>query len=164
MSLKTIKVNPIFLSGGENPGFSVKNKTRKEKPNNITLGQANNIKKKLITRIQNFQKDNNKQKQEKKIIPNIDNTIDNTINNDVFSNSLNFLDNLARDKNEKKREKRKNSTLKKHHQPIPAAYMNIATELPPELDWNTISPPKNIPVAQFAPVATVVNPNVGFHQ
>jgi len=45
MSLKTIKVNPIFLSGGENPGFSVKNKTRKEKPTSITLGQANNIKK-----------------------------------------------------------------------------------------------------------------------
>ena len=56
MSLKTIKVNPIFLSGGENPGFSVKNKTRKEKPTSITLGQANNIKKKLIYTYSKFSK------------------------------------------------------------------------------------------------------------
>jgi hypothetical protein len=51
MSLKTIKVNPIFLgASGSKP-----NKTRKEKPTGVSLGQSNTIKKKLIARIKNFQ-------------------------------------------------------------------------------------------------------------
>jgi hypothetical protein len=74
-----------------------------------------------------------------------------TIETDVFSDSVQFLDNLARDKEEKKREK-KNTTLKKKQPPNPEAYMNIATELPPELNWNTILPnvPSSVPNA-FAP-------------
>jgi hypothetical protein len=43
-----------------------------------------------------------------------------------------FLNNLARDKEDQKREK-KNTTLKKKQPPNPEAYMHIATELPPEL-------------------------------
>ena len=54
MSLKTIKVNPIFLSGSGSTG-AAKNRTRKEKPAGVSLGAANNIKKKLISRIKNFQ-------------------------------------------------------------------------------------------------------------
>ena len=46
MSLKTIKVNPMFLSGSGTTG-AAKNKTRKEKPAVVSLGAANNIKKKL---------------------------------------------------------------------------------------------------------------------
>jgi len=129
MSFKTIKVNPIFLSA-DSSGFTAKNKTRKEKPAGISLGQSNNIKKKLIARIKNFQ-------QNSKTAP-LANTAANTaVNMDVFSDSVQFLDDLARDKEEQKREK-KNTTLKKKQ---PAnAYMNIATELPPELNWDTIAP------------------------
>jgi hypothetical protein len=131
MSSKTIKVNPIFLSGsGTNAGFSVKNKTRKEKPTGVSLGQSNSIKKKLIARIKNFQ-----QKSGEKTTQ----ALGEEEKPDAFSDSLQFLDNLARDKEETKKEK-KNTTLKKKQQPDTNAYMNIATELPPELDWNTIMP------------------------
>jgi hypothetical protein len=64
--------------------------------------------------------------------------------NDVFGDSVQFLDNLARDKEEQKREK-KNTTLKNKQTVNP--YMNIATELPPELDWNIITQPQQ-PVPQ----------------
>ena len=125
MSLKTIKVNPIFLSG-QGSSFAVKNKTRKEKPTGVSLSQSNSIKKKLIARIKNFQQNGKQPVQPEERT------------NDAFSDSLQFLDNLARDKDEKKREK-KNTTLKRK-QDTPNAYMHIATELPPELDWNTIMP------------------------
>jgi len=147
MSLKTIKVNPIFLAA-DNAGFSAKNKTRKEKPSGISLGQSNNIKKKLIARIKNFQQ--NSQANGGGAGANggaggagagagANVSMPESIQTDVFSDSVQFLDNLARDKEEKKREK-KNTTLKKKQPPNPEAYMNIATELPPELNWNTILP------------------------
>ena len=50
MSLKTIKVNPIFLAS-----TNAKNKTRKEKPVGVSLGQSNNIKKKLIPEVMKSQ-------------------------------------------------------------------------------------------------------------
>ena len=161
MSFKTIKVNPIFLSA-DSSGFTAKNKTRKEKPAGISLGQSNNIKKKLIARIKNFQ-------QNSKTTQPAANTAANSppVNMDVFSDSVQFLDDLARDKEEQKREK-KNTTLKKKHAPNANAYMNIATELPPELNWDTIAPaptaaaptapgPSNAaPLAQAAQVAPQV--------
>jgi hypothetical protein len=135
---KTIKVNPIFLmgSGGSLSGSSGKNKTRKEKPLGVSLGQSNNIKKKLIARIKNFQ-----QKGQSATATQPSSEFEKP---DAFSDSLNFLDNLARDKEETKREK-KNTTLKKKQQPLTDAYMHIATELPPELDWNTIKPAAAVP-------------------
>jgi hypothetical protein len=145
MSLKTIKVNPIFLSSGTGgSGFSVKNKTRKEKPSGVSLGQSNSIKKKLIARIKNFQQNTQKpdsQPAEQHL-------------NDVFGDSVQFLDNLARDKEEEKREK-KNKTLKSKQTVNP--YMNIATELPPELDWNTITPQAPPPVTVQQPVQQLVS-------
>ena len=129
---KTIKVNPIFLMGsGSGGSLTGKNKTRKEKPLGVSLGQSNNIKKKLIARIKNFQ-----QKGQSATAAQPSSEFEKP---DAFSDSLNFLDNLARDKEETKREK-KNTTLKKKQQPLTDAYMHIATELPPELDWNTIKP------------------------
>jgi hypothetical protein len=128
MSLKTIKVNPIFLSGsGSSSSFGPKNKTRKEKPNGVSLNQSNSIKKKLIARIKNFQQKGNKSPSQVNEQP----------LNDAFGESVQFLDNLARDKEELKSEK-KNKTLK--NKPTINPYINIATELPPELDWNTITP------------------------
>jgi hypothetical protein len=155
MSLKTIKVNPIFLANN-----SVKaNKTRKEKPSGVSLGQSNNIKKKLIARIKNFQQNS---KKDKSNISNKESINDNSINDESindnnfcneFNDSMSFLDNLARDKEEHKITKR-NSTLKKKHIPNPDAYMQIATELPPELDWNIISPPIQTAPIQTAPIQT----------
>jgi hypothetical protein len=146
MSLKTIKVNPIFLSG-QGSSFSPKNKTRKEKPTGVSLSQSNSIKKKLIARIKNFQ-------QNKDPNGNVQSAGAVEPTTDAFSDSLQFLDNLARDKDEKKRE-RKNTTLK--NKPVQNPYMHIATELPPELDWNTIMPkvqafmqPKQPPIAPQA--------------
>ena len=58
MSLKTIKVNPDLLSlsgGGGNKASSANTKTRKQKPAGVSLTQSNNVKKKLIARIKNFQ-------------------------------------------------------------------------------------------------------------
>jgi hypothetical protein len=149
MSLKTIKVNPIFLSG-QGSSFSPKNKTRKEKPTGVSLSQSNSIKKKLITRIKNFQQGKDKQGKDQQGNDQQGNDPQGMAQepiNDAFSDSLQFLDNLARDKEEKKREKR-NTTLKKK-QELPNAYMHIATELPPELDWNTIMP-KLQAIAQIA--------------
>ena len=157
MSLKTIKVNPIFLAA-DNAGFSAKNKTRKEKPSGISLGQSNNIKKKLIARIKNFQQNS---QANGGAGAGANATMPESIETDVFSDSVQFLDNLARDKEEKKREK-KNTTLKKKQPPNPEAYMNIATELPPELNWNTIipnayvpSPAPNAVPSAFAPTLSV---------
>jgi hypothetical protein len=126
MSLKTIKVNPIFLSGGGSASSS-KNKTRKEKPTGVSLNQSNSIKKKLIARIKNFQQNSNKVAE-----PSANQPL-----NDAFGDSVQFLDNLARDKEETKREK-KNTSLKKKQ--MNGNNIHIATELPPELDWNTIMP------------------------
>jgi hypothetical protein len=143
MSLKTIKVNPIFL------GTSVaKNKTRKEKPSGVSLNQSNSIKKKLIARIKNFQQNSNKPPVKE---------ADEAHLNDVFGDSMQFLDNLARDKEERKKEK-KNTSLKKKQTHTPEAYMNIATELPPELDWNTFALPMPMPQAMPVPQAMPLQP------
>ena len=126
MSLKTIKVNPIFLMGSGGGGSSqAKNKTRKEKPVSLSLGQPNSIKKKLIARIKNFQQE------KKNTTATTTNNADEAFTND-FSESVQFLDNLARDKQEHKVNKH-NATLKKKQPRNEAAYMQIATELPPEL-------------------------------
>jgi len=143
MSLKTIKVNPIFLGTS-----TVKNKTRKEKPAGVSLGQSNSIKKKLIERIKNFQQNSQKQPNTMSV---------ETPLNDVFGDSVQFLDNLARDKEEQKREKR-NTTLKKKQ--APDAYMHIATELPPELDWNVIAPPIMPPTVQPPIMQPIMQPPI----
>jgi len=154
MSLKTIKVNPIFLmgSGGGGGSSQAKNKTRKEKPVSLSLGQPNSIKKKLIARIKNFQ-------QEKK---NTNSTTTNNVNNDEaftndFSESVQFLDNLARDKQEHKSNKH-NATLKKKQPRNEAAYMQIATELPPELILGGLAAPLQPPVANLVPTVGVFSP------
>ena len=151
MSLKTIKVNPMFLSSsGSGGSVTFKNKTRKEKPAGVSLNAANNIKKKLISRIKNFQQEasNKALKNNALVVTDASNDF-----NNEFSDSVKFLDDLARNKEDDKKERR-NTSLKKKHQPNPAAYMQIATELPPELDWNNILPPM-ASLAAAAPLAHV---------
>ena len=135
MSLKTIKVNPIFLSGTGATG-AAKNKTRKEKPAGVSLGAANNIKKKLISRIKNFQQAGSGG-------GSANNKAPDTFT-DEFSNSVKFLDDLAQNK-------QKNTTLKKKH---PINTSHISTELPPELDWNNIMPAIMAAATRPAPATT----------
>ena len=160
MSLKTIKVNPIFLMGSGGGGSSqAKNKTRKEKPVSLSLGQPNSIKKKLIARIKNFQQNKNT------TTTNTTNNNDDGFTND-FSESVQFLDNLARDKQEHKLNKH-NATLKKKQPRNEAAYMQIATELPPEL-LGGLAAPLQPPVASlvqssglFSPPSVQISPTSG---
>ena len=144
-NLKTIKVNPIFL--GTNNSGQPKNKTRKEKP--TTLGSTNNVKKKLIARIKNFQQTTTPNNNS---INNINNN-NNKVQEDEFNASVNFLNDLSRDKIEKKHFKH-NTTLKKKQPIDKEAYMQIATELPPELNWNTfkIQPAAPAPVKMSFPM------------
>lgn len=159
MSSKTIKVNPLFLSSsGNGGGVSFKNKTRKEKPTGVSLNAANNIKKKLISRIKNFQQETSN-KAANRHLPNNNASETSNFSNE-FSDSVKFLDDLARNKEETKKERR-NTSLKKKHIPNPAAYMQIATELPPELDWNNILPPmSSLAVAQAAPMQQMPVPQI----
>lgn len=169
MSSKTIKVNPLFLSSSGNGGaVTFKNKTRKEKPTGVSLNTANNIKKKLISRIKNFQQESsNKAKNANAYNANANaNAYTASETSDFsneFSDSVKFLDDLARNKEEDKKERR-NTSLKKRHERNPAAYMQIATELPPELDWNNILPPmSSLAAAQMSAVPAHVPMPVPAH-
>ena len=161
MSSKTIKVNPLFLSSsGNGGGVSFKNKTRKEKPTGVSLNAANNIKKKLISRIKNFQQETSNKGSRHSSNANASTASETSDFSNEFSDSVKFLDDLARNKEENKKERR-NTSLKKKHIPNPAAYMQIATELPPELDWNNILPPmSSLAVSQAAPLVQMQVPQM----
>lgn len=164
MSLKTIKVNPdlLSLSGGGKSGSS-NTKTRKQKPTGVSLTQSNNVKKKLIARIKNFQ--------EKEKVPSVTGATPipsasastNIQPSSSLTDSIDFLNNLAREKQEKKREKRlkRKETLKHERKPMDNnVSMSIATELPPELSWDAIKPSENesiVPVKNN-PVTTTTTP------
>jgi len=156
MSLKTIKVNPdlLSLSGGSGGGksSSANTKTRKQKPAGVSVSQSNNVKKKLIARIKNFQ-------QKPSNTPVSIQQEGNTGSSNSLTESIDFLNNLAREKQGKKREKRvkqHRETLKHNRQPtVPSAYMSIATELPPELSLDTIQPPTSL---AYAPIPSVSAP------
>ena len=145
MSLKTIKVNPDLLSlsgGGGNKASSANTKTRKQKPAGVSLTQSNNVKKKLIARIKNFQQKPVNTLIGSAAVPSTQQK-ENTGNSNSLTESIDFLNNLAREKEGKKREKKsiRRETLKHNRQPTdPIAYMSIATELPPELSLDTIKP------------------------
>jgi len=148
MSLKTIKVNPDLLSlSGGGKSSSANTKTRKQKPASVSVSQSNNVKKKLIARIKNFQ-------QKPANTSSIGSAVSSTqeegksSSSNSLTESIDFLNNIAREKEGKKREKRvkkkHQETLKQNRQPIdPNTYMNISTELPPELSLDTIQPPSS---------------------
>jgi hypothetical protein len=113
MSLKTIKVNPIFLATSSS---SKNNKTKKEKPVGVSLGQSNALKKKLIARIKNFQHSDKSANHELKNNNSINNNNKQEAGSsftDEFTNSVQFLDDLAKNKEEHKLNKKYNATLKK---------------------------------------------------
>jgi hypothetical protein len=148
MSLKTIKVNPSFLGpGSKNLKLS---KTRKVKPVGPLSMDTNNVRNKLMKRIKSFQSEN--------VNANINVETDTNapIINNTFDTAFEFLNNLERVNNTKKKH---NSTKKQKHERRPNTHMDIATELPPELDWNIIAPVESVlpvyDVSACDPVASV---------
>jgi len=154
--LKTIKFNPLIFSNSNQS--SGNNKTRKVKP--PSLGKMNNVKQKLMSKIQQYQ--NSTQNNKPSIVPKHNNI--QTDENDAFKDSLHFFNELSTSKNEHKKNKRNNPnnqhnnnnnnvTLKNKAPLDPNRYLNIATELPPELELGPIcSPPKQVlPLSQMLP-------------
>ena len=144
--LKTIKFNPLIFSNSNQS--SGNNKTRKVKP--PSLGKMNNVKQKLMSKIQQYQ--NSTQNNKPSIIPKHNNI--QTDENDAFKDSLHFFNELSTSKNEHKKNKRNNPynnnnnnnnnnnvTLKNKAPLDPNRYLNIATELPPELELGPICSP-----------------------
>jgi hypothetical protein len=164
MSLKTIKVNPDLLSlaGSGNKSSSANTKTRKQKPAGVSLTQSNNVKKKLIARIKNFQQKPSSSLGGGGGTSSSLNQSERTASNSL-TESIDFLNNLAREKEGKKREKKaiRRETLKHNRQPTdPSAYMSIATELPPELSLDTIKPyVPNVSAPNASPVSAPNAPN-----
>lgn len=142
MSLKTIKVNPSFL-GPSSKGLTL-SKTRKVKPvKPVEPMNTSNVRSKLMKRIKSFQSEN--------VNANINVETDTNapIINNTFDTAFEFLNNLESVNNNNKMKKH-NSTKKQKHERRPNTHMDIATELPPELDWNIIAP-----VASVLPVYDV---------
>jgi hypothetical protein len=141
--LKTIKFNPLIFSNSNQS--SGNNKTRKVKP--PSLGKMNNVKQKLMSKIQQYQ--NSTQNNKPSIVPKHNNI--QTDENDAFKDSLHFFNELSTSKNEHKKNKRNNPnnqhnnnnnvTLKNKAPLDPNRYLNIATELPPELELGPICSP-----------------------
>lgn len=123
---KTIQINPAFLSTNKIKNTTLKNNIKREKHETpATTFKPNYIKKQLLQRIKNKQKE-----VEDTIV--VDTMSENTEPeddkefNDEFNKSLGFLQDLA-----SKQEHReiRNKTLKK-----PKSFLNVNTELPNDFD------------------------------
>lgn len=180
MSGKTIQLNPAFLSFKKNG--SKKNATlKKEKPQLTITNNTNNIKKKLIEKVKNFQKKHNEQ---------IDKPTNNTDNNNndtttnfntEFNKSLNFLEDLSNKRKEKQQQQQKRkenlhkTTLKngKIEREIHTQTQHeIATEVPTDLfampaiyknNNASVTPVIHMPMPQPPQVQTPLAPSVQTH-
>jgi hypothetical protein len=101
---KTIKINPDYFKRSDNKkSRSVSKKMKKIKPTIETRIKPNNLKKQLIQKIKNHQ--------QKKISENEKNKTEEIKFNDNFKDSLNYLQKMIQDK---KKQKKKRSTIKKN--------------------------------------------------
>ena len=123
MSQKTISINPDFLSTNTKKRDNKSRKKREKKQKPQSLVKPNKLRKQLLSRIKNFQKNN-----EEKTKPLEVNTDLQEFDTD-FNQSLQYLETLAKTKKEKKSKKNNNSTT-----PI----ISVSNEIPSELN---VSPP-----------------------
>lgn len=145
---KTIQINPAFLSTNKIKNTTLKNNVKREKHETpATTFKPNYIKKQLLQRIKNKQKE-----VEDTIV--VDTMAENTEPedkefNDEFNKSLGFLQDLA-----SKQEHReiRNKTLKK-----PKSFLNVNTELPNDFDI-PLSEVPDIVQSFNIPTAEVVTP------
>ena len=135
MQQKTIKLNPEFLSVSGN-SMNKKDKTRKVREKKIKpkpFIKPNKLRKQLLARIKDYQKNNeqqeikqtnnNKLSKKDNELSKKDNEFNDEFNNE-FNKSLNFLTTLSQQKKTKKNKK-------KHQQQQQLDnYINVSTELP----------------------------------
>ena len=144
-SKKTISINPNLFNMGGKKGKNKTLKKSKPKPNK-NLIKPNTLKKNLLQRI----KEHQKQQQQKKVNVNVDtekaeeSEATKEFSND-FNTTLKYLNELAKNNKNKKNEKRKRR--KKHlqsvknignnvYQQAQQAQLSVNTELPPTLQSN----------------------------
>ena len=138
MSQKTIQINPEYLSfNGKKGGKNTKTrKERKVKP--IAQVNPSKLRKELLTRIKNHQ-----DKTEKTI-----NVAEETKKEDEFTskfhNSMDYLEELSKKRKERKKQQRLQKQTKKQqhrmHNQSNAANIFVNTELPKEMNLNTLKP------------------------
>ena len=154
-SKKTIQINPELFTLNEKGGGrrTRKKKERKKKP--IIQVKPNTLRKKLLGRIKDFQKQENEKKvQETKKINNVNTLLGESKEfAEEFDKSLNFLQELSKKKKNEKYEKsqkkqqrrgRKNQTLKKTISNL-AVPSPVSLNLPSELCKNEIDLPPPSP-------------------
>jgi hypothetical protein len=135
MSNKTIQLNPVFLntSGSKTNSNTNKNKTiKKEKPLATTLVKPNKVKKELLAKIKDFQVKAEENGIERKEIKTDKEEFDEVFN-DEFNKSLNFLQELSKQKSEKHQKKKEHRNTLKKGRIENEIHMQIATELPADL-------------------------------
>jgi hypothetical protein len=156
MSQKTIQINPAYLSiGGKKGGGNTKTKKdRKVKP----TAQVNpsKLRKELLTRIKDHQ-----DKTEKKI-----NVAGEVKKDDEFTtkfhNSMDYLEELSKKRKERKKQQKIQKQTKKQQHRMQnqgnAANIFVNTELPQEMNMNTLKPevvvgemPEHIIIQQQTP-------------
>jgi hypothetical protein len=133
---KTIKISPELFSLKSKKNKTLKNKGKELRPN---IQVNNKIKNKLIEKVKQYQQKN---KEDLLIKNNLDNNNNNNSENNLlkyneFEDSINFLKILS-DKNEKRKDKRQNKTLKN----LDNVYVH--TNIPSEFEINLKTNDKNL--------------------
>ena len=139
-SKKTIAINPkLFELSGKKSKAKTLKKERKPKPNR-NLIRPNTLKKNLLKRIKEHQKQEQQKKEverKKKIdVDDIESKETEDFSNE-FSSTLNYLDQLAKDKKTKKKERRKRQKKSIEQSSLEESELKINTDLPKSLQSTT---------------------------
>ena len=144
MTQKTIQLNPDFLSvGGKKKDKH--NRTRKERKVRPTASvNPSKLRKEFLNRIKDHQVKTEKGENEKGVE---DVKKDDGFNQE-FNSSMDYLEKLSKERAEKKKQQRSMKRTKKQRHMTPPGGQKpeifVNTELPKEMDMNTIQPPSVI--------------------
>ena len=136
MSQKTIQINPEYLSVSGRRKKDKNNSTRKERKVKPTaIVNPSKLRKELLNRIKEHQ---DKSEKESKIIEEPKN--DDMFTNE-FNNSMNYLEELSKKRKERrKQQKLMKQTKKQQRQQQIGGNIFVNTELPDEMNMNTLQP------------------------
>lgn len=146
MSNKTIQLNPVFLSTSASKAkiasASTSKTLKREKPlmPNSALIKPNKVKKQLLAKIKDFQviaeeRGLTHEESKKQQVEEFDKGF-----SDEFNKSLNFLQELSKQKGEQHQQKKEHKNTLKRGKIENQVHMQIATELPMELRMATPTP------------------------
>ena len=138
MSQKTIQLNPEFLSSGGGKRRDKNNTTRKERKVRPTANvNPSKLRKELLNRIKNHQDKTEKERKVNEEPKNED------VFTNEFNNSMNYLEELSKKRKERKKQQKMLKRTKKQLRQQEGGGENIFvnTELPEEMNMNTIQPP-----------------------